>query len=101
MNEPVKKTFFRKEYFLFLLPVFFILHGYTENYPLITIKDALILLLQYLLATTVLAILFYWVLKSWRKAAVFVFLFLSFYFFFGSVHDALKNLLQKSFLLKY
>lgn len=95
------KLQFRKEYFLFLLPVFFVLHGYTENFPLIKEGDGWLLLLQYLLVSFALCILFFLVFQSWRKASVLVFLVMSFYFFFGSLHDAAKSILGKSLLLQY
>lgn len=95
------KLQFRKEYFLFLLPVFFVLHGYTENFPLIKESDGWLLLLQYWLVSFALCILFFLVFQSWRKASVLVFFVMSFYFFFGSFHDAAKSVLGKSWLVQY
>ena len=94
------KTKFR-EYFLLLLPVFFVLHGYTENYPLIKSKDVFQLLIAYLLVFGGLTGLFLLLFKSWRKAAVFVLLLMCFHFFFGNVHNSMKSLLHDNFLTKY
>src|ERR1700694_22369 len=91
----------RREYFLLLLPLFFVLHGYTENYALIGAGDALALLLQYILATALLCALFFLLFRSWRRTAIFVFWLMAFQFFFGSLHDAEQALLPHSFLTKY
>jgi hypothetical protein len=90
----------KRPYFLLLLPVFFVLHGYTENFPLITAGDALVLLLRYLLATIVLFALFFALFRSVQRTAVFVFLLMAFEFLFGSMHDAGQHFLP-AFLLKY
>lgn len=92
---------FRNEYFLFLLPLFFILHGYTENFPLINKADAFFLLAIYLMASIFLALLFFLFFKSFRRAAIFTMLLLSFQFFFGSMHDAVTFFLPNSFIIKY
>jgi len=89
-----------RPFFLALLPLFFVLHGYTENFPLIGIGDALGLLLRYWLATAVLFALSYLFLRSARKAAVLVFILMAFEFFFGSAHDAASKFLP-AFLTRY
>src|SRR5690242_12463409 len=88
-------------YFPFLLPVFFVLHGFTEMYPQIGLSTALVLMLEYLLAAVVLFFLVFLVLRSQKKSALFVFFLLGFYFFFGVAHDAVKSWLPGSFLERY
>jgi hypothetical protein len=90
-----------REYFLLLLPVFFVLHGYSENYPLIKSKGVLELLLTYLLVFGGLSILFFFLLRSWRKTAVFILLVMCFHFFFGNILNSLKFLFGESFITKY
>ena len=48
-----------KPVFLFLLPVFFVLHGYMENYDFVPVKDALLLTGIYLGASLVFGGLFW------------------------------------------
>jgi hypothetical protein len=92
---------YRKEYFLFLLPAFFVLHGYVENFPSVPAADALFLTLKYIVAITIIAALFFFIMRSWRKASVLALFVMCFDLFFGSVHDLLKQWLPGSFLVKY
>jgi len=92
---------FRSEYFLFLLPVFFVLHGFVENLSLIPVADALGLLVYYLLLSVAVATLAFFFFGSWRKACVFTTVLMAFHFFFGSVHDFLKSALGNSWLTSY
>lgn len=92
---------YRSEHFLFLLPLFFVLHGYMEFYDIVYLKDAVFLLLTYLTAMTVLTVLMRFLLKSWRKAALFSFFLFSFHFFFGSVHDLFKEVFGTFFITRY
>jgi hypothetical protein len=92
---------FGHEYFIFLLPLFFVLHGYTDYYGEIPGKDAFFLALEYLGYVLVLSILFAIFFRSFRKAAVYSFALSCFYFFFGAVHDVAKEALDRSFLVAY
>lgn len=87
--------------FLFLLPVFFVLHGYTENYDFIPVTDALLLLLLYLGFAILFLFLFRLYYKNWMKAAIMAFLLMAFHFFFGSMQDVLRKTLPGSFFSKY
>jgi hypothetical protein len=86
---------------LILLPVFFILHGYTEFYPIIPLLDSLELLALYLLAGFAIALLSWLLFKSWPKAYQFAFLALAINFFFGAVQDSLLHNLPGSWINKY
>jgi hypothetical protein len=97
----LKKIFPQKELFLILLPVFFVFHGFTENYFLVPVKDAALLTGLYITAGLLLAMLFYLVLRSRRKAALFSFYLLCFHFFFGSLHDNSKAFLGTGFITSY
>lgn len=99
----MKNDLFRSPFWLYSLlplPLFFVLHGYTENFPLIRIEDAAVLLLKYWLATAIIYTIAYLFFRSAQKAVVFAFLLMAFEFFFGSLHDAAQHFLP-SFLLRY
>lgn len=90
-----------KEYYLILLPLYFVLHGFLENYVSVSTSEVLLLILQYLLATVVLFCAFYWVFRSSRKTALYVVALMSFQFFFGAVHDTAKQVFPNAFVVKY
>lgn len=95
------RPLFTKEYFLVLLPLFFVLHGYTENFPLISSKSALLLFGLYSISFLLFASLIYLLNRNRRKAAIFTFWVMCSFFFFGSFHDLLKKLFTESFITKY
>ena len=88
-----------KNLYLFLLPFFFVFHGYVENYGLITISNCLVLLGAYFIAFTVLYFFLYLCYQNISKAALLSGVLMSLYFFFGATHDFLK--LQLTFLSSY
>ena len=92
---------FEKEFFLILLPLFFVFHGYVDNLPYVRAADAFVLALTYCAATLVLAALFFFLFRSLQKAAVFTFLLMCTFFFFGPLHDVLKQVLGTTFLVRY
>ncbi len=92
----------RWPFFLYLLPFFFVLHGFTENYFLIPAPDSLLLLLKYLLYTQALhAIFFFLFRRNNFRASFFLFILLVIYFFFGVFHDAIKSILPGTFFSRY
>lgn len=101
MKLNLPKLHFQKEYFLFLLPLFFVLHGFVQNYQYIHAEDALLLFLKYLSIWTPICLLFFFFFKSWRKATVYTFFLLCVYFFYGPFHDQLKVWFAGSFITKY
>src|SRR6186713_1487348 len=88
-------------FFHWLLPVFFVLHGFTDYYPSIPAKECLLLTGIYLFAALVLFGISFFIFKNKFKSALFVFLLLCFYFFFGPIHDALRSWMPNSFLTRY
>ena len=82
---------FQREFFPFLLPVFYIMHYYFVNYPFFPSKIALSLLTQYLLAVIVLNLLLLFFLKSWRKSSLFTFSLLCLQFFFIFLYEFLSK----------
>ena len=95
------KKIFRVPFFLYLLPFFFVLHGFTENYFLVPVPDSFFLLLKYSGAGIVLNLLFLLIFKNNYKASFYSFLLLLVYFFFGAGHDALKSVFPSNFFSRY
>lgn len=98
-----KLIIFLKRYplFVYLLPVFFVLHGCMENYDFVPVNDALVLTTVYLGFSVLFLFLFRLLYKNWMKAAIVAFLIMAFHFFFGSIQDALRHLFPGSFFSKY
>ncbi len=96
------KSFIRtKPVFLFLLPLFFVLHGYTENYDFVPVKDALLLVAFYMGCGLVLAGIFFLIYRNISRACLAAFITLAFHFFFGSFHDTIKKIAPGSIFTKY
>jgi len=74
----------------FLFPLFFVLHGYNENFDVIGWRLVIELLVRYFVIATV--ILFFSILAFKESTKVFILAFfgLSLFFFFGSFHHFLK-----------
>jgi hypothetical protein len=72
-----------------------------ENYPSVPWLDAIKLVIEYLLVTLVLVFLFYLIFKSSQKAIVFSFFLMCLQFFFGAIHDFLKNSFPHLFISKF
>lgn len=77
-------------FYIFLLPLFFVTHGYNENYGLIAFGDILFLLAGYCVTALVITALAYFLCKNISRAAFLAGLILGVYFFFGAAHDFLK-----------
>ncbi|MGZ8545634.1 MAG: sulfatase-like hydrolase/transferase [Flavisolibacter sp.] len=97
----LKEPLWRQAYFLVLLPLFFVLHGFIENFVSVTFGEVLKLFFSYLLAAALLYIVFYFYFKRPSKTAIYVFLLLGFYLFFGAIHDSAKKIAGETFLVKY
>ncbi len=87
--------------FVFLLPVFFILHGVSEYLFFIPFQDVLKLLVFYFAITALLLSVFYFVFRNIKKASLAVFVSLAIFFFFGATHDSLKKIAGDTFIIKY
>ena len=90
-----------KPVFLFLLPLFFVLHGFSENYDFIPVKDALLLTAVFLGASIGLSLLCWLLFRDFMKANLAAFFIMAFNFFFGSVHDTIRKIFPGSFITKY
>lgn len=97
MIQPLKKY----SIYLFLLPIFFVLHGYVNYFGRIPANDAIILCLKYIGISLLLVFLFYFLYKNLQKSSITVFIIIAYNFFFGPVHDFFKNITGNSFWVKY
>jgi hypothetical protein len=100
MKNKLKK-FKKAPIFIFLLPVFFVLHGFLENYDFVSIEDAIILTITYLGASFVMLLLFWLFYENWIKAALVVFSLMTIHFLFGTIKDSLKEVNEIAFFTKY
>lgn len=98
--NPVKNKF-SNPYYLLLLPIYFVLHGFTQYYPLVLPGQAALLLLKYIPAILILTALFFLFFRMWRTAIMFSFFVSFLYIFFGAIHDWMKTWLDNTFLVKY
>lgn len=87
--------------FLYLLPVFFVLHGCVENYDYIPFTDAALLAGIYMGFSLLFALLAWIVYRNFTKANLFALLLMAFHFFFGSLYDFAKKIAGDSLLTKY
>jgi len=86
---------------LSLFPVFFVLHGYNENFGLITLPVTIRLFIYYLVMTVIIFIASLILYKEKEKAFVFSFFCASLFFFFGYLYDTLKGLFKGYFITSY
>lgn len=91
MIEKIKSFLQRKPAHIFLLPAFFVLHGYIENFGLIGGTDAVILGLTYVVFVSVLFTTMYFFIRNVAKAGIIVFIISFVSFFFGAGYDFIKN----------
>jgi hypothetical protein len=87
--------------FLYLLPVFFVLHGFTENYDFVPVKDAFVLVVVYLGFAIIFLLLSWLLYRNWLKAAITASFIMAFHFFFGSLQDMLRRLFPDTILSRY
>lgn len=98
--DKLKKQTLSLPFYLFLLPVFFVLHGVVEKFPLTGFE--ILKVLGIYTGTAILLFILFWLLfKNIRKASFFAFCVLAFQLFFGSAHDFLKNNVGGVFFIKY
>jgi Sulfatase len=86
---------------LILFPSFFILHGYNENFGLISFVVLFHLFINYGIITVLVFITSLLLLKECQKAFVFSFFLLCIFFFFGFSYDTLKILFSNNFFSSY
>src|ERR1022692_1154507 len=87
----MKKVFQDVALYLFLIPVFFVLHGYLENFGFIGIGESLLLMLTYSSASALLYFIFLFFYREHIKAALLSTYIMGSYLFFGAFHDFFKS----------
>lgn len=90
-----------KPLFLVLFPVFFVLHGFAENYDAVPVLDALWLIFEYIAITLLIAGSFWLVYRDLAKASLMALLLMSYHFFFGNMLDLAENYFSGTFILRY
>jgi hypothetical protein len=101
MKEKLNVLLRKKPYFLFLLPLFFIAHGYNAFFSFFPWGFVLLNLAITLLATGLFYLFGLWLLSNKRKAAVFCFWILLLTLSFGFLHDLLKKIVGINFFSSY
>ena len=74
-----------------MLPLFFVLHGWKENYYYIQFHDIGILAISFVGAALVIFTICFLILRQKVKAGIYTFILLAIYFFFGAVQDFLNS----------
>lgn len=97
----MKETISTKPFFIFLLPLFYVLHGYLEFIGFASFTSLLTLLFTYLVCITVLWLLLIPLFRNKMKAALLCIFLAGVYLFFGAIFDFLKAHSPWKFLYKY
>jgi len=90
-----------KPAYFILLPVFFVFHGFTDNYNAVPLKDALLLWFIYTAGAAVFFLIGWLIYRRLDKAAIFSFSIMAFQFFFGAIQDFLKTSFDNSLITRY
>jgi hypothetical protein len=94
--------FLKINLWLFLFPIFFVLHGYNESFGLISAATLLKLTVRYFLITAIILIVNgILMVNNNFKCYLFSFYCLWVYFFFGAIHDLVKSSTGNSFWSTY
>ena len=87
-DQPIK---IQRPYFILLLPIFFVLHGFAENFGFISVKEILILTGTYVVLSVSIYLFSFLFFRDWKKAALITVFRMLVFFFFGAVHEFLKQ----------
>lgn len=97
MIEKLKKF----PFYIILLPIFFVWHGFAENSMLLNRSDIALLIAYYTIPSVVLYVLVGLISRNWQKAALFIAACLIVFFFFGAIFDFLQQHSPFAFLYRY
>lgn len=101
MKKKLLSALQQKPYFLVLLPVFFILHGYNDFFGFFPIKFVLLNFITTLFSAAALYFLTAALFRKKEKNALFAFWLLLIILIFGTIHDVLKKQFHAGFLSRY
>lgn len=99
MSKKFSHTIGNWPLFLIFLPLFYFLHGLSSNYAPLLIGIALKNFIVYSIAGIIIGALFYPLLKSTNKSALFSFMILFFNFFFAYLQDAIHDVFNRNVLV--
>lgn len=99
--DKLKTLFKTKPLFLYLLPVFFVLHNLVQNFHHSLSPEAIQLVIIYLVAAIILAGISWLLFRDFYKASLFAFLLMAYNFFFGSTYDFLKKQFDTIIFLRF
>ena len=88
-------------FFLFLLVVFFCLHGSVENYSYLNLKEVTVVALEISAGITLLFLIILVFSKNYIFSSLVTFFISLWYLFFGSIHDLIKSKHFLSFIQSY
>jgi len=101
MKEKLLSALQKKPYFLVLLPLFFVLHGYNDFFGFFPFSFTVLNLALTLLVCAFLYLTVGVFVRNRQKKALFVFWLLLIVLTFGSIHDLLKQLFHAGFASSY
>ena len=90
-----------KPVFVVFLPLFFVLHGFTEHYNFISVSGAFLLLTLYMAGMLIITSVNWLFYRNLIKASVISFCLMAIFFFFGSMQDLLRKHFGGSFFSRY
>ncbi|WP_121355179.1 alkaline phosphatase family protein [Flavisolibacter nicotianae] len=98
---PFLKKIQSQPFFLALMALFFVAHGYNQNHASVTAMDFAVLLGEYWMGTILVFLFGLLIYSKMVKAALFAFGLMFLELFFGPFHDGLKKISPTFFLAKY
>lgn len=101
LNKISLKEMVRRLPLLILFPVFFILHGYNENFGLISSGIIVKLFLKYITITLFFLVISILFLRNITKAVLFSLFLLGIFFFFGAFYDLVKKMALPGIFTSY
>lgn len=98
---PFFKKLQSQPFFLALMALFFVVHGYNQSPASLTAMDSAVLVGEYLLGTLLVFLVGFLLYRTVNKAVLFAFALMFLELFFGAFHDGLKKISPTFFLAKY
>ena len=88
-------------YYLIMLPLFFVLHAFLENYGAITLAETIIPAIIYAGGTFLVSLVFRFLYRSKTKAGIATLVVAAFFFFYTAIRDLLLQYPFTAFLARY
>ncbi|QEC42775.1 sulfatase-like hydrolase/transferase [Pseudobacter ginsenosidimutans] len=97
----MKTVLSRQPWFVLLLPLFFVFHGFAGNFHYLSIIDVLSLAGMYMGASVLVYLIIRLPLRNNIRAGLFAVFLMAFFFFFGFLFDTLKAYAPYRWMYKY